>query len=443
MENQEYSQVNLLAERTISLRSLWVRCLLRGKIILLCTIACALLAGAYGYHKAKLKPTEEKENFSVLDSEEYYQKMKDTFARNLAKRYEYMNHSLLKDVNPYEYKVLTQNYYVQSPTNSPEDSDGQMALIALREYAKNGINWDILKQEANVAAGTYLQELVQAEIEENTLQIKLIVSEPDLSQKMMDIIEEGLKNQFALLQKKAAMPDYRLLVLERRESVDANWENSRWLAQRMAEINELETSRDTFVKSYAAASVLQNGSPKNISWKKVAKWTFAGALLGGFLSFLGVALKIILSGTVLSGTELSHSWNLPMLANISISEKGRRQRILNLESENSGILSAEVQGELLHNYLLQTKTLHSINFLSDQKGEEVSELMQKLTAPTNLNYFLADNILADVKQRETFAKCDGVILLVKKEVSTYRSVCLFLTLAQRYHKEVIGFIVYE
>lgn len=449
--------------RQINIKSLFVRGMLRWKKILLITIACCLLGMIYSYKEEKEELANQSEQYNEASATnqnqntDFYSNIIGTFDEAINERYQYLNDTVVKNLNPYSQPQVISLVYIKgsNQTITPVETEEETSFVqsgssvtfaqALNNFIWYGLTWDDLKDEFLIDDDVLLNELVQVEVNNDLVTIKTSYTDLDGANKIMDYVLEQVKIKFddmvALTNE-----DLEMYILARGEGNRIFSNNFEWLSKRANEINALITAKNTFINNYSAqSSKVDINVKKSISKKAILKSGIQYGAIGFLAGILSVLMYLILSGTVLSSKELNGTYETKEICVLEKPQKGIQKAILSIEDENRSNLSNQVRYELSASLIEQLiKKGSLIAVIGDIGPDKINTIVENLKKSIHENSIIGlPNIIGDVENRLKLEKADYVLLATCIEKSKYSKIDDIVRLTTYYKKPLIGTIVSE
>ena len=251
----------------------------------------------------------------------------DRFQSKIDAKQDYFNGSLLMQINPHSESVVTVSYVVRTPgldeadDHSAEAGEAQRAAIvnasnvvhAYTDFIMSGICYDEIAAAYGVPEES-IRELVLITADQfhfsSVFKVQARSMDMELSRQIMDhILEEIDKNQAAFHD---ALGEYEANVVSRSEEVAVDTV----LLQQQTELqNSIVTlqknlqSSQTSLKELIKPTEATGASTKTII-KHGIKYGVVGMAGGIFLMMLLYAIRILLSGKILTDDELSRAYGV-------------------------------------------------------------------------------------------------------------------------------------
>ena len=353
MNNQNYTNRNHPATpmREVSLPRLLLLTLRHWRsMFLFGLILAVLLAGMKVLREYKNRGVSNVAHEEYLAAMEIYNASVEAYSRAIEKfqtkidnKQKYFNESLLMQIDPHNECVSTISMVVKTPglekadtsaaqagqTQSPAIVNASNVVHAYTDFISSGISFDKIAAEAGVTEQS-VRELVLVTTDQyhfsSVFKVQARSMDMDLSKKIMDhILEEIDKNRDAF---KSTLGEYDLELVSRSEetAVDtALLQQQTELQNSIATLQKNLQTSQTSLKELIKPTEATGASMKTIL-KNGIKYGIVGMAGGIFLMVLFWAVRILLSGKILTDDEINVGYGLRNLMTFSAGATGRRKR---------------------------------------------------------------------------------------------------------------------
>lgn len=451
--------------RMIDLKSLIIHSLYYWKIILLITILFGLLFGFRSFNKQNVKPNDdnktndsyyasEREAIDSKKDEDMFLNSLESYNQAISDRYQYLNETLVKDMNPYSQPCGTLTYFIESPysksiangeySNAVSiDINTKTLLNELSNYVSYGIDWSEVKNHFNISDDIYLNELIKTAVDGNYLLVKTYYPNNEGVTYINEFIDKNTTDYYKKLQENTNLHQYTLIKLSENNTNVMNSDNFRWMINRTNEINDLVNSRESFISGRNTSLTTISGNSSNkISIKSIIKSAIKGMILGFAFSFGPIVAMLLLSNKVLSSNEVSATYNLKNITNFD------NYNLLNTNTIKNILIGKKDKIEDYENKLLLAKSLLSrihnnggkIAVVTDCMSSE-SEKIANLLSDKKNKYVFVEDIVNNLKDRDVLKNIDKAIIVAATNKSKYSKLDSIISLLDDYEIEVLGTIV--
>lgn len=475
-------------EQEIDLKDLMFAVLRKWRPIILIAIVFAVLLGGMkgvsglkqikdsGYLASKQQEYDNSmEQYEI--SKESLEKEVENIKTSLESQNEYMEKSVLMNINPYDEYVTAAAFYVgtdyqimpgmayQNPNTASSIMQAYMSMIQngdMYQYVLNGMS-DPLDRR-------YLQELVTVtpNLENNMFDIRVISSSEEGASSIMELIMNSL-NEYSQVITQAIGP-HTLKVMsssarpgtdmaqtpEAMETagipgvyttVDLELEKQQQeQSVRIAELNQSLADKTKELSELKAPSI--SLPSKGGVVKSAVKYTVLGGVLGGFLSVFFICVAFLMSDKLGSDKELRRRYGLMVLGMFDSGDKKKPfafvDRFLDrLEGTAGRKMDREtvcsVVAANVMNYAGDAKQLLLITSDSGVNLEAVKDDIAPVL--TGLTVTAGGNLDSQADAIRKAASCDAVILVEKRKGSSFSGIERELDIVRSLDKKVLGCIV--
>lgn len=475
-------------EQEIDLKDLMFAVLRKWRpIILIAIIFAVLLGGMKG--AGGLKQIKDSEYLASRQQEydnsmEQYEISKASLEKevenikaSLESQNEYMEKSVLMNINPYDEYVTAAAFYVgtdyqimpgmayQNPNTAASIMQAYMSMIQngdLYHYVLNGMSAPLDRR--------YLQELVTVtpNLENNMFDIRVISNSEEGAASIMKLIMGSL-NEYSQMITQAIGP-HTLKVMSSSSrpgtdmaqaqetigagespdvytTVDLELEKKQQeQSVRIAELNESLTNKTQELADLKEPSV--SLPSKGSAVKSAVKYAVLGGVLGGFLSVFFICVAFLMSDKLGSDKELRRRYRLMVLGLFDKPEKKKLfsfvDRFLDRMEGTAGrrmdretvcsVVAANVM-----NYAGDAKQLLLITSAPGLNLEAVKDDIAPVL--TGLTVTAGGNLDSQADAIRKAASCDAVILVEKRNCSSFSGIERELDIVRSLDKKVLGCIV--
>lgn len=475
-------------EQEIDLKDLMFAVLRKWRPIILSAIVFAVLLGGMKGAGA-LKQMKDSEYLAAKQQE--YDNSMDQYAiskaslekevenikASLESQNEYMEKSVLMNINPYDEYVTAAAFYVgtdyqimpgmayQNPNTASSIMQAYMSMIQngdMYNYVLNGMSAPLDRR--------YLQELVTVtpNLENNMFDIRVISSSEEGASSIMKLIMDSLNEYSQVITQAIGPHTLKVMSSSARPGADmaqtpemigaggspdvyttVDLELEKKQQEQSARIAELNQSLTDKTKELADLKEPSISLPrKGGAVKSAVKYAVLGGVLGGFLSVFFICVAFLMSDKLGSDKELRRRYGLMILG--LFDDAGRKglfsfvDRFLDRMEGTAGrkmdketvcsVVAANVM-----NYAGDAKQLLLVTSAPDLDLEAVrSDIAPALT---DLFVTAGGNLDSQADAIRKAASCEAVILVEKRKSSSFSGIERELDIVRSLDKKVLGCIV--
>ncbi len=380
----------------------------------------------------------------------------------LVKIEEYMQNSVLMQLDPYNKLVIEHRYLISM---NGEDSyeyvrDPADAVVSayLQGLAPKRNLKDLSKKYG--IDSVYLNELISFDydIESNMVVITATGDSEEIALDLLQVMDKILaskQNEISELygqhiiqlvsEDQGYITDNELLKLQRNNqdaliSIQTNLSKTHnTLSDVEAQIEVLEAS----LKEYEKQAT-------KVSGRTVIKYGILGFLLGGCALLGWYLLQYVLQTKLRIPDEMSLRWDIPVLGVIdrqsnSIVFRGVDEWLLKVAGERNGQndeVVAENLAVTIESMLRNGSELIVTGDVSEEKLNQMVERLQKQLQETQIKVVAISTLQSDPQARRKLFGSDAVLLLVERDYSSYQHISDLVNTTKAFAKPVIGALVY-
>lgn len=475
-------------EQEIDLKDLMFAVLRRWRLIILVAIVFAVLLGGFkaasglGQMKdAEYVASKQQEYDNSVDqyeiTKERLEKEVENIKASLENQNDYMEKSMLMNINPYDEYVSAASFYVATDYQIMPGMAYQNVNIAPSVMAaymgmiQNGEMYDyVLRSMDSIPERRYLQELVTVtpDYDNNMFNIRVVCDTEDGAAKIMSLIMESLNDYSAVVSQKigphslnvlsdseAAGPEASAAPGEKETpgapdvyaTVDLELEK-----KQQEQSNRIETLNQSLTDK--TKELIDLKEPENImpsrsgAFKSAVKYAVLGGVLGGFLAVFFICVGFLMSDKLANDREIRRRYGLMVLGVLDGAERkspfafvdrfldcmeGTAARRMDREKA-FGVVSANVL-----NYVGDARQILLITSSDSSLLERVSGELS--SALPGLTLTAGGNLDREAEAIRKAASCDAVILVEKRKASSFSGIERELDMVRSLDKKVLGCIV--
>ncbi len=469
-------------EQEVNLKDLLFVILHKWRIILVVSILLAILmGGAKGFltYRSQNDPDAitQREEAYQLDLAQYenglssYEREIQNISDNIVNQQDYMEHSVLMNISPYNLYEAKVNLFVKTdyeimPGMVYQNVDYTDSILQAYQYLITSASF---LSEINPSKNLdirYLQELIavergqldsqmplQAEMQVNSRSLTnlLTVRVRHQDQKKAEQLLNAILDKMDSLQRQIAkdIGEHSVTVLNTScgnivdmDLAKAQNEEEVRLTDLRNSLTDRETARNEL--SLPAAP----SSSNLIALKSAVKYGILGGVLGGFMIVFLICVYFLMSDKLYSPKELRVRFGTKLLGTLP-GTKNQKKNFIDLwldRLEGRTVFeSADSQYPLIaaniKNYAGEIETLLIAGCATSETVIQVADQLREHLP--DMQIIPGGNILQNVNAIQKLSDCEGVVLVEQCNVSSYQSVELELEKICDLKKEMIGFVVYE
>lgn len=443
-------QLNHNYDREIRLCTLIRRTLEKWRIILIAALIFCVLGAGYRYWKlrgvisgtdvASAQEQYEKALASYETDRDSYQKTIKKVRADLQAKREYLNSSILAEIDPYEEAVAEFDLFTYAVEGV--SYAGATVIAEYTAFLNHGVDWTVLAEEMGTEA-RFLAELVTVENENGSIHVLIRHTKEEhaerIAEHLMGLIPDKEKEMLD------AGLIHELQVGAVTTSVIADRKMFSWLNSR---INEINTLQNNLSKTEDAAQKLTRpeapaGLFRRDIYKSLLKYGMAGLVGGAVLMALFIALALVTGGRLLSAEDMNRTFGL---RNIAVLPKNMRRAALDRfiarrDREQGRFASEEMRLQAAAENLRQfTAGMHKVlltGSLSERMLEEVAEKLNIETSDVMIKICPQEDAAIF---RAALRDADGVVVAEQKGLSRIVEMESYIALIRDWEKPIAGSI---
>lgn len=457
-------------DHMIYLKDLIFTALYQWKKLLIGAIALAVLLGGFQGIAGLIDLTDPKTLESItkqnkIQLERYEAEVKsldmqiETLRGQIRSQQEYLDNSLLMQLEPYAYFEASLVVYVQTdyhimPGMTYQTPDKAPDII--RAYEALLLGNDCLQAMAD-AMGTeprYLKELLvlnqtantqqtTVQSESNVLSVVAKAPTQEQAQQLLELLLEQVMLQQQSIS--ASVGTHQLTVVEQatRSAIDLKLaETQQAENDRLTALLTAQTTAQTSQATLSKPTLQADGGKAVL--KKAIIFTVIGGVLAVFLGVVILWIGHISSDKVYSARTLSDRTGVKILGTSAsqIPAAAIDRKLRKLEGRDLADASAKAQLLALNIRKLAegaSTVLLTGTACAQDRQALVAELSQAMPQVKFLN---ADDVLSDVAALEALTACDVVVLTEQCGISLYSDVIRRIDLIRDYNKQLLGCVLY-
>ena len=397
------------------------------KILIVALVFALLLGGVQTVRYMKARNTEPAP-FSaetLQDIAELEEKLATNQLR-ITSLEDYMQDSIIMNMNPYQVYQATANIYVEAET--PEIAIA--VITAYQSYLTGNlaVSNDALLSEVNTA---YLKELVSYEIVTaagNMLTITVSYSDNEGVQQLMSALLAVANDATAYIQQEIAPHSVSILSSPTILRTSQNLEKRQ--SDYATSLATLKTEQETLeqdLKKLNATSAPQ--LPRN-----PLLMAAAGAVVGAFIVICLVFVRHIASDKVYSARTLKNRIGLRVLGRMSVSKRCKIDRFICKMEKRVCEPALAATAANIRNYCSGTQHM----LVAGNDAQQAEAVMRLIREQTGMTVTCCGSLLQDVNALQALPACDTVLLVETCHKSTYSDIEASIQLVEDQGKALIG-----
>lgn len=456
-------------EREINLIELFWNILFRWRQIL-CFFVCfsVLISGAkYAGDIIKYKAAQNVEAEEIeLTSEEQEQV---EAAKGMIERIEnyeqYLNESVLMQLDPYAKPVIDLQYYVESDYtyNYTKDnhSDYTGDLMALYyNYVKSGemSNKVIKDAELSISQADF-SELCSVTLNGSTMAVAITWND----EKKLEEISKILKSELDKKEKDfQEVGSHRLKLLRESQNVIADTDLAEKKNNFSNNVTNINTQLNTLKTNMSEQQLNQLQNEVGLEDKKLEetaqpgfpyRYMILGGCLGVFLFCCWIACKFIFEAKLQNPEEIKTFYNVRLLGEITIQPKKKRflsvidDRLLEIKNRRKKKLSVEQQIKMIAANISLSCKQQSIKqiYMTGSEYENMDaiilNMLKQELAAQDVQVMEGGNIFYDADSLKKGTEIRNILFVEQTGQSIYDEITNELNLAKEQKNQIIGVVV--
>ena len=460
---------SLIIRNEITVKSLLIRTLAKWRLILLCGILLATIAGSYSYYKQRKavlqwkEPTEESTE-SAGTSIPDYTNVRERTLRAIYDKSNYFNNSLYLRLDPSDFWLATTDVYVITDELEERNTDSQSGIIqdssiALRnanrildnywQYVNHGIDYGVLAEQFN-SSSPYIREMVSVGAQDREV-VRLVLStfynNREGAEKILDFVIE--KMQAHQEEVAETFGNHELVFFNKgcRKAVDTSGLSNAVSTKAsefnalMKQYNDLKTNENNLDLSKVKIT-----AKPTISRTKALKLGIAGFIAGIFLSAAIYILFLSMGAKVLSARDFNTVYGLRKIAVIPKVKQKKLGFIdrkifateLRYQQNSDPDKGFEIADRNIKSILNGEKTVAVVSDLENERIEEIIGRLHEINQ--EIDYQIVGD-LSDPYGEKTFETCDNILAIAEVMKSRYDVFDDLMQELAHSNKNILGSIV--
>lgn len=473
-------------EREISLSNLFWKLLLGWRRWLAAGIIFAILLATFDYvrdsaayknamsQQEKIQQGQVEETIRLTEEEKEEVDTIKELQKTIAQTENYLDNSILMNLNPYEEKVLVLQYYVDSNytynymQENKKDYINEL-LVSYCNYAKSGaMAAEICGQIEAEISEFYLQELISSGNNVGTFQITVVHSEVGILEQLEEVIQTLVERQTAGIANQIGSHSLKLLSTNIMSQTDTalaaqQKEQRDMLSAYQTQLDNLKNALTEEQMTVWGIEIQQEEAEEGaeietdvvvpVSPSFSVKMLILGFIVGVFLACVWIVLEVLFTSKIQEAKELSDLFGVRMIGELH-SENPKKKFlgiidsfILKMKNRNKKQLTREQQFKIIcSNIEIACKkvgvdkvylTGSEIEKLDSQWISEIKELL----AAAGITAANGENISYDAKSLKEMAETGYVVFMEQVGISLYNEVEKEVRTARENSVEIVGSIV--
>lgn len=481
-------------EREISLSNLFWKLLLGWRRWLAAGIIFAILLATFDYardsaaykntmsQQEKVQQGQIAETISLTAEEQEEVETVKELQKTIAQTKNYLDNSILMNLNPYEEKVLVLQYYVDSDytynytqENKKDYTDAVVASYC--NYVASGdMAAEICDQTELEISEFYLQELISSDSDSNSnsnsdadiFQITIVCNETEMLEQLSGVIQTVVENQTSSIANQIGSHSLKLLSTKITSQTDTELATQQ-KAQRdvlSAYRTQLNNLKDALTEAQLTSlnmemqqeeaeegTEIETNVAAPVSPSLSVKMLILGFIVGVFLACVWIVLEVLFTSKIQESKEISDLFGVRMIGELH-SENPKKKflgmidsAILKMKNRNKKQLTREQQFKIICSNIEIACKKAGVDkvYLTGSEIEKldsqwVSEI-KKLLAVAGITASNGENISYDAKSLKEIAETGYVVFVEQVGSSLYNEVEREVRTALENGIEIVGSIV--
>lgn len=454
-------------EQEIDLKDLMFSVLKKWRLILVVAFVFAVVLGGVKVFKGtqQLNDAEyiKKSRETQQTALEQYKLTKTGLTKeienlqdSIKNQQEYQEKSILLNINPYDEYVATATLYVTTDYQImpgmiyQNENIASSVLKAYMAIAQNGDMYhSIQKQMGQKVEDAYLKELINLEPDyyNNMMGITVIADTKNRAQDMLQSIMDSIESSHTDIVQSVGEHETRIVNQSDSVRVDLDLVNKQQeFSSNVKTLNETLTEKTTALKD------LQE--PKDEMMTKLhilkgsIKYAVLGGVLGAFMVVFFLCVAFLMSDKLVNERELKRRYDLMILGVVQRKEtkkafawidrwlerlEGRSERELE-ETKAYDIIAANAS-----NYIGHANEILLVGTVGKEQLEKIQNALSSLLPGVRLT--VGGNVEKDTFAIKKSAECDAVIVVEKRNASSFSNIQQELEFIHSLDKTVLGCII--
>lgn len=447
-------------EEEIDLKDLMYAVFRKWRSVIVVGIIVAILLGMYKgipAIKAVNDPNVLANNQKVYndalvvysDNKERLEKEITNIEKDINQKEDYLENSLLMQINPYDKHVANINYYVNA-----EEYEFKVINYYLT-YAQGGDLYarvaEKLKKDIDYK---YLSEVLvfSADYDSNMFTVNLVCDDLETTSLIINCVKEELEEKSIEIEQKVGEHVFKIVNETQYQTIDLGLEST--INNNKLTIENLKVSLEQKQTEYnALAEPKLAVTSYTGAVKSMIKYIIIGGVLGVFLAAAYDVFLYLISDKLHDRKALRNRYQLKLIGDLSEQKYGKLfgkldrwlakvfgQNVLNVSQEevyqviaaNLSVLSSNEKGN--REYLITGS-------VTEDSLKSIQSKLNSLGRLKEINLTCGGNITTTALTIEKASKCDGIILVEKLNSSSMAEIEREIEALKNIGKDILGVVL--
>lgn len=465
-------------EREISLQELIWKIILGWRFLLVSAVIFTVLLTAVGYLKNLTSYQEEQnpssqtkvpQDYKFTEEDLHQIRTAELLKNSISKSREYLEDSILMNLDPYEEQVLILQYYVDSDyqfnyTKDNRTDYSSAVTTAYSEYMQNGELAQKIKKSLKLdLKAKYLNELIFIDVSktDGIFCIEVLYPDKNVLSEIAEVIKEELNNQTAGISEKVGSHSLTLFSDNITIKTDMDLANRQKASRDMlnaydAQLNSLKASMSTEQLEQLKLSDLdEDQTPEDMTQVEplgmsviLLKYMIFGFAVGLFLAAIWLVCQMLFNGKLQTSDELVDIYSLRLFGTLQNQGKvsGLDKVLVGIKNRHKKQLSSEESLDILVSNIELTcknKKISQIYLTGTEIEKADSELIQQIIdrlKHAEIEVIYGENICYHSASLRKLVEVGTAVIVEEVQISIYKEIAKEIMIIREQKVDIIGCI---
>lgn len=465
-------------EREISLQELIWKIILGWRFLLVSAVIFTVLLTAVGYLKNLTSYQEEQnpssqtkvpQDYEFTEEDLHQIRTAELLMNSISKNREYLEESILMNLDPYEEQVLILQYYVDSDyqfnyTKDNRTDYSSAVTTAYSEYMKNGeLAKKITKSLKLDLNAKYLNELIFIDVSktDGIFCIEVLYPDKNVLSEIAKVIKEELNNQTAGISEKVGSHSLTLFSENITVKTDMDLVNRQKASRDMlnaydAQLNSLKASMSTEQLEQLKLSDLDGDqTPEEMTQVEplgmsvtLLKYVILGFSVGLFFATIWLVCQMLFNDKLQTSDELMEIFSLRLFGTLQSQKKvsGFDKILLDIKNRHKKQLTSEESLDILVSNIELTcrnKKISQIYLTGTEIERADVELIQQIIdrlKHAEIEVIYGENICYRSASLRKLVEVGTAVIVEEAQISIYKEIAKEIMIIREQEVDIIGCI---
>lgn len=453
---------------SIDIKLMFYAGLRKWKAMIIASVFIAILLGAYAIISGVSESRDNYANWEqvvqIRDGKLKYSNSMEkaeldnvTIIKKISDQQEYLDKSIYINLDPYDINCAEAEYYISTDYKILPGMDYQnidYTDTIARSYVSLLGNADIMNEIAEKfgTQNRYLKEILDIYVSNRILTIKVIHSDSDTAQQILESVVSYLPSIGDDITKNIAEHSLGMINKTLFSYIDLNLiDRQNEQNALLQSLNQTKTENDNIIddatyklRELGKDEIALNGDTNLV--KKTIKYILLGIIAGILLVYVYGCVIYVISDRIYIGNEIAERFGLKIVGKLASGKnKNAVDRCISKAEgrsyDNTSIINYQIIAENIMGMKDKYSSIYITGSISDVEIKNLSKKIIPLL--TGINIKAGSDIFNNPEAVKGLSESEAVLLVEQCGISRYSVILEEINKAEWFGKPVIGFVIIE